>query len=101
MADKSEKDDPISDQSTATSSGKSQGSRSQKNKPEAIQAEKQSLKAKSSKDSSVSDKLDILITSVSYLKDYKEFKNRLALLEARMEKKGSESSDDAKTQADE
>ena len=61
--------------------------------PEAIQAEKQALKAKSSKDSSISDKLDILITSVSYLKeDYKEFKNRLALLEARVER----SSDDAK-----
>ena len=60
------------------------------------------MKAKSSKDSSVSDKLDILVTSVSYLKeDYKEFKNWLALLEARVEKKGSESSDDAKTQADE
>ena len=59
--------------------------------PEAIQAEKQALKAKSSKDSSVSDKLDILITSVSYLKeDYKEFKNRLALLEARVERIGSE-----------
>ena len=59
---------------------------------------KTSLKAKSSKDSSVSDKLDILITSVSYLKeDYKEFKNWLALLEARVER----SSDDAKTQADE
>ena len=56
------------------------------------------MKAKSSKDSSVSNKLDILITSVSYLKeDYKEFKNRLALLEARVER----SSDDAKTQADE
>ena len=99
MADKPGKDDPISDQSTATASGKSQGSRSQKKKPEAMQAEKQ---AKSSKDGSVSDKLDVLITSVSYLKeDYKEFKDRLALLEARVEKKGSESSDDAKTQADE
>ena len=66
--------------------------------PEAIQAEKQALEAKSSKDSSVSDKLDILITSVSYLKeDYKKFKNRLALLEARVEK----SLDDAKRQADE
>ena len=66
--------------------------------PEAIQAEKQTLKAKSSEDSSVSDKLDILITSVSCLKeDYKEFKNRLALLEARVEG----SSDDAKTQAEE
>ena len=63
-----------------------------------IQAEKQALKAKSSKDSSVSDKLDIQITSVSYLKeDYKEFKIRLALLEAQVER----SSDDAKTQADE
>ena len=63
-----------------------------------IQAEKQALKAKSSKDSNVSDKLYILITSVSYLKeDYKEFKNRLVLLEAQVER----SSDDAKTQADE
>ena len=66
--------------------------------PEAIQAEKQALEAKSSKDSSVSDKLDILITSVSYPKeDYKEFKVRLALLEAWVER----SSDGAKTQADE
>ena len=66
--------------------------------PEAIQAEKQALKAKSSKDSSVSDKLDILITSVSYLKeDYKDLKNRLVLPEARVER----SSDDAKTQVDE
>ena len=48
---------------------------------------KQALKAKSSKDSSVSGKLDILITSVSYLnEDYKEFKNRLALFEARVER---------------
>ena len=50
------------------------------------------MKAKSSKDSSVSDKLDILITSVSYLReDYKEFKIQLALLKARVER----SSDDA------
>ena len=40
MADKPGIDDPISDQSTASTSGKSQGSRNQKNKPEAIQAEK-------------------------------------------------------------
>ena len=80
-------------------SGKSQGSRSRKKKPEAMQAEKQ---AKSSKDSNVSDKLDILITSVSNLKeDYKEFNSRLALLETQVEKKGPESSDDVLTQADE
>ena len=99
MADKPGIDDPISDQSTASTSGKSQGSRSQKKKPEAIQAEKQ---AKSSKDSNVSDKLDILITSVSNLKeDYKEFNSRLALLETQVEKKGPESSDDVITQVDE
>ena len=99
MADKPGIADPISDQSTASTSGKSQGSRSQKKKPEAIQAEKQ---AKSSKDSNVSDKLDILITSVSNLKeDYKEFNSRLALLETQVEKKGPESSDDVITQADE
>ena len=57
MADKPGIDDPISDQSTASTSGKSQGSRNQKKKPEAIQAEKQ---AKSSKDSNVSDKLIFL-----------------------------------------
>ena len=68
-------------------------------KPEAIQAEKQ---AKSSKDRSVSDKLDILIRSVSNLKeDYKEFGNWLAMLETPVEKKGPESSDDTITQADE
>ena len=64
-----------------------------------MQAEKQ---AKSSNDSNVSDKLDILIISVSNLKeDYKEFNSRLALLETQVEKKGPESSDDAITQADE
>ena len=99
MADKPGIDDPISDQSTASTSGKSQGSHRQKKKPEAIQAEQQ---AKSSKDSNVSDKLDILIISVSNLKeDYKEFNSRLALLETQVEKKGPESSDDVLTQADE
>ena len=99
MADKTGIDDPISDQSTASTSGISRGSHSQKKKPEAIQAEKQ---AKSAKDSNVSDKLDILITSVSNLKeDYKEFNSRLALLETQVEKKGPESSDDVITQADE
>ena len=54
------------------------------------------------KDSNVSDKLDILITSVLNLKeDYKEFNSRLALLETQVEKKGPESSDDVITQADE
>ena len=90
MADKTGIDDPISDQSTASTSGISRGSRSQKKKPEAVQAEKQ---AKSSKDSNVADKLDILITSVS--------NSRLALLETQVEKKGPESSDDVITQADE
>ena len=99
MADKTGIDDPISDQSTASTSGISRGSRSQKKKPEAIQAEKQ---AKSSKDSNVSYKLDILITSVSNLKeDYKEFNSRLALLETQVEKKRPESSDGVITQADE
>ena len=45
---------------------------------------------------------DILITSVSNLKeDYKEFNSRLALLETQVKKKGPESSDDIITQADE
>ena len=99
MTDKTGIDDPISHQSTASTSGLSRGSRSQKRKPEAVQAEKQ---AKCSKDSNVSDKLDILITSVTNLKeDYKEFNSRLALLETQVEKKGPESSDDVITQADE
>ena len=87
---------PISDQSTASTSGKSQGSRNQKKKPEAIQAEKQ---AKSS-NIVMFLKTDILITSVSNLKeDYKEFNSRLALLETQVEKKGPESSDDVLTQS--
>ena len=61
------------------------GSRSQKKKPEAIQAEKSIIL----KDDNVSDKLDIFITSVSNRKeDYKEFNSRLALLETQVERAG-------------
>ena len=101
MADKPGRDDPISDQSTTSTSGKSQSSRNQKKKPEAIQAGKQ---AKSSKDSNVSDKLIFL--SHQFRISKKITRNsvvgwRCSKPNFQVEKKGPESSDDVLTQADE
>ena len=83
MVDKPGIDNPISDQSTASTSGKSEVLVTRR-KSQRRYKQKTSIILK---DDNVSDKLDIFITSVSNRKeDYKEFNSRLALLETQVER---------------